>query len=421
MFDPGWAARLHDTVADGAGLDLDAASVDELRELLVANQAELDRLQGLQARVVAAFEARDGHRIDGCSSMSAWLRRELRLSGTETRALRRRGVALAELPDVKAAVEAGRVRPAHVEVFATGIKRLGPAIMREYQDVLLPVAQACDPADLRGAIDRVRDTIDPEAADRDWVQAQERYDLTVQRVGHGFDVSGYLDPETGTKLKHVLDSVAAPSGEHDERPVAQRRVEGLHHLLTGILDGGLPSDKGIRPHLAVNVDLQTLKHALRGDRQTPAPPAFLNGYGPIGRDLLSRLSCDAVISVVLTQTTDAAGRTPYQHVLDVGRIERLATAKQRLAILIQQNFRCANHGCTNTHLEIHHIIAWLDGGPTNMNNLCGLCLPCHRLIHTGLLTCRRNPDDTLTFTTHTGQPITNRRQHTLDNLQRRIA
>jgi Domain of unknown function (DUF222)/HNH endonuclease len=421
MFDPGWARRLHDTVAEGCGLDLDAGSVDELRDLLTGTQREMDRLESLRARVVAAFEARAGHRVDGCSSMAGWLRRELRLSGTETRRLRRAGAALTELPDVRAAVEAGHVRPAHVDVFATGIKRLGPKLMREYQDVLLPVAQHGDPADLLTAVDRARDTVDPGAADRDWIEAQEKYDLTVRRVGHGFDVAGYLDPETGTKLQHVLNSVSAPRGDHDERPVAQRRVEGFHHLLTGILDGGLPSDKGVRPHLAVNVDLDTLQKAVRGDRQTPAAPAFLKGYGAIGRDLLSRLACDAAVSVVLTETTDAAGRSPYRHVLDVGRVERLATAKQRLAVLIQQNFRCANHGCTNTYLEIHHIIAWLDGGPTDMANLCGLCVGCHRLIHAGLLICRRDPAGTCTFTTADGQPIASRRRHVLDELQRRIA
>lgn len=421
MFDPGWAERLHDTLADGAGLDLAGASVDQLRDLLGVVQAGLDRLQGLQAEVVAAFESVDGHRSDGCSSMPAWLRRELRLSGAEARALRRRAVALSELPDLKDAVEEGRVRPAHLDVFATGIKRLGATIMRQHQDVLLPVAQACDPAELLTAVEHLRDALDPQAADRDWVAAQERYDLTVHRIGHGFDVQGYLDPETGAKLQQVLDSIAAPSGEHDTRPVAQRRIEGLHRLLSSVLDGGLPSDKGVRPHLAVSVGLDTLQHAVRGDRTTPAAPAFLNGYGSIGRNLLSRLACDAAVSVVLTDTTDAAGRTPYKHVLDIGRTERLATAKQRLAVLIQQNFRCANHGCTNTHLEIHHIISWLDGGPTDMANLTGLCVGCHRLTHTRLLTCRRQRNGTLVFTTRDGTPIQDRRRYALNNLQRHIA
>jgi Domain of unknown function (DUF222)/HNH endonuclease len=414
VFDEGLGKRLTGVVAAMGAAELSAASTDQLRELLTSGQAALDRLQGFQARVVAEFEARDGHRADGCGSMAAWLRRHLRMSGAETRARRRAAAALVELPDVRAVLEAGRIRPAHVDVFATGVKRLGAPTMREHQAILLPVAQACDPAELVTAVDRLRDTLDPDAADRDWVAAQEKYDFSLRRVGHGWDVTGYLDPETGTKLKQILDFVAAPQGEQDQRPVAQRRTEGLHRLLTGILDAGtLPSDKGIRPHLAVTVDLQTLKHAVRGDRATPAAPAFLAGYGLIGRTLLSRLACDAALSVVLTQTTDAAGRTPYRHVLDVGRTERLATAKQRLAILTHQHFRCATPGCTNTHLEIHHIVSWLDGGPTDMHNLTGLCVGCHHLIHTGHLTCQRNTNGTLTFTTADGTPIPTDQQHAL--------
>ena len=419
MFDQGWASRLHEIVADGCAMDLAAASTDDLRVLLIGVQAEADALQALHARVVAEFEARDGHRADGCASMAAWLRRHLRLSGAETRARRRAGLTLVELPEVRAAVEIGTIRPAHVEVFATGVKRLGAKTMREAQELLLPVAEACDPVDLATAVDRLRDTLDPDAADRDWVAAQEKYDLTLHRVGHGWDVSGYLDPETGVKLKHVLSSVAAPQGPDDARPVAQRRVEGLHALLTSILDSGtLPSDKGIRPHLAVSVDLDTLQRAVRGDRTTPAPPAFLAGYGAIGRDLLSRLACDAALSVVLTETTDAAGRVPYRHVLDVGRVERLATAKQRLAILIQQDFRCATPGCHNTYLEIHHIIAWLDGGPTDMHNLCGLCVGCHHLVHAGQLSCRRDPDGTLVFTGRDGALVPDTGRRALTDLQR---
>ena len=295
-----------------------------MRDLLVGVQRDVDRLQALHARIVAEFESRDGHRADGCASMAAWLRRKLRLSGSETRARRRAAAALMDLPEVKAAVEAGRIRPAHVDVFATGVRRLGATVMRSHQHVLLPVAETCDPADLLTALDRLRDTVDPDAADRDWVHAQEKYDVNLRRVVHGFDLSGYLDPETGVKLKQVIDSVSAPECSEDQRPVAQRRVEGLNRLVSAILDSGLPSDKGVRPHLAETVGLDTLQKAVRGDRTASAPPTFLAGYGLIGRDLLSSLACDATLSVVLTETSDAVGRSPYKHVLDIGRAERLA-------------------------------------------------------------------------------------------------
>ena len=421
MFDQEWARCLHGVVSRAERFDLAEASKDQLRELMVGIQHGVDRLHALQARAVAEFESRDGHRADGCASMAAWLRRELRLSGSETRLRRRAAAALVLLPEVKAAAEAGRIRPAHVDVFATGVQRLGAKVVRDHQHLLLPLAETCDPAELLTALDRLREAIDPDAADRDWVHAQEKYDFSLRRVGHGFDVSGYLDSETGAKLKQVLDSVSAPAGSDDQRPVAQRRVEGLHRLVSAILDSGLPSDKGVRPHLAVTVGLDTLKKAVRGVRTSSAPPAFLAGYGHIGRDLLSRLACDATLSVVLTKTTDAAGRSPYRHVLDVGRIERLATARQRLAILVQQSFRCANPGCANTYLEIHHIVSWLDGGPTDMHNLVGLCVGCHRLVHAALLRCRRDAEgDDVSFYTRDDTLIEDKRRHVLSELDRNL-
>ncbi|HKE69243.1 MAG TPA: DUF222 domain-containing protein [Nocardioidaceae bacterium] len=418
MFDHGWADQLRDTVSRAAGFDLSEASTDDLRELLIGIQRDADQLLAMHARVVAEFESRDGHRADGYASMAAWLRRVLRLSGSETRARRRAATALVDLPEVKAAAEAGRIRPSHVAVFATGLKRLGPSVMREHLDLLLPVAETCDPSDLLTVVDRLRDTVDPDAADRDWIHAQEKYDVNLRRVGHGYDLSGYLDPETGAKLKQVLDSVSAPECSEDQRPVAQRRVEGLNRLVSAILDSGLPSDKGVRPHLAVTVGLDTLQKAVRGDRISSAPPAFLAGYGLIGRDLLSRLACDATLSVVLTKTTDAAGRQPYKHVLDVGRTERLATSRQRLAILIQQGFRCAAPGCANTYLEIHHIVSWLDGGATDMDNLVGLCVGCHHLVHAGQLRCHRSTDGDVVFSTRDGAPIPDRRRRALVELER---
>jgi len=357
--------------------------------------------------------------------MSAWLRRELRLSPAQTRRRRRAGAALRQLPDVAAALAAGSIRMDHVDVFAEATRRIGTPVVRDAQQILLGVATDGDVRDLRIAVDRLRDTIDPDAAERDWAHAQEKQDITCHRVGSGYQVNGWLSPETGAKLRALLDSFAKPAHASDDRPVARRRVEGLDALLDAVLAGGLPSDHGVRPHLVVTVDATTLAHAMYGDRTTPSPPVTLAGYGSIGRDLLPRLACDAALTVVLTDgsTTDhqhpVTGRvvegwggggggdpgptpghdppgprhacgcplTPYRNVLDVGRTERIATPKQRLAVLVAQDFQCATPGCHHRNLQIHHIVSWLAGGPTDMTNLIGLCTSCHTLLHQGHLVC----------------------------------
>jgi len=104
---------------------------------------------------------------------------------------------------------------------------------------------------------------------------------------------------------------------------------------------------------------------------------------------------------------------PYVHVLDVARTSRTATPKQRLAVLTAQHHRCATPGCDNRHLEVHHIIPWHDGGPSDLTNLIGLCPPCHTLLHRGLLVCTPDHHGAATFTRRDGTPIDDIRRRTL--------
>ena len=65
--------------------------------------------------------------------------------------------------------------------------------------------------------------------------------------------------------------------------------------------------------------------------------------------------------------------------LFLGRSQRLATRAQRLA-LIARDGGCCFPGCDRpaAWCEAHHVIPWLDGGPTDIDNLCLLCRYHHR-------------------------------------------
>ncbi|MGI8867541.1 MAG: HNH endonuclease signature motif containing protein [Mycobacteriales bacterium] len=58
---------------------------------------------------------------------------------------------------------------------------------------------------------------------------------------------------------------------------------------------------------------------------------------------------------------------------DIGR-SRTVTAAQRRAV-ISRNKHCALPGCRQParRCDVHHIISWMDGGPTDINNLALLC------------------------------------------------
>lgn len=63
----------------------------------------------------------------------------------------------------------------------------------------------------------------------------------------------------------------------------------------------------------------------------------------------------------------------------MGRTSRLASVEQRIAMFAVQGV-CSWLGCTApmTECEAHHILAWIRGGSTDIENLTGLCREHHR-------------------------------------------
>ena len=83
-------------------------------------------------------------------------------------------------------------------------------------------------------------------------------------------------------------------------------------------------------------------------------------------ETVRRIACDAgIIPAVL----GAKGQ-----VLDLGRTTRLVTAKQHLALSLRDR-GCTFPGCSRPPgwCHGHHVISWLDGGPTDPPNLALLC------------------------------------------------
>ena len=109
-----------------------------------------------------------------------------------------------------------------------------------------------------------------------------------------------------------------------------------------------------------------------------------------------RICCDGLIQPVWEQ--DGAP-------VSVGRTQRIVPERTRRVILLRDG-GCKVPGCTSDRfLEIHHIIHWLDGGPTDTWNLVALCPRHHRFHHNSRLGITGNADQTdgLTFTDERGR------------------
>jgi hypothetical protein len=371
-------ACLRDAVAEVLAADPHRVQVGELGDLLVGLQSQLDALQGVAAEWSLAFEDAGGPQEAGSATMAAWVRQHLRATGYEARRRSTAATALRALAATRAALAAGTIGAGHVDAIAHGVRLLGPDLMAASEHIVLEVAKVCDADAVKATIRKLRDTLDPEAADAAYLHALEKRDVTVTPVGDGYAVGGFLDPETGSMLQQVLYAAARPASKDDHRPAGHRRVDALRDLCRSVLDHGLPSDRGHRPHLFVTVTNDRLNHTT--GRRPVSEPATLAGYGPISDLLLDKLACDADVTPVLVDTD-----SPYPTVLDVGRTRRLATRKQRHAVFVAQGGTCFAPGCDRTHLEIHHLQPWSAGGPTDLANLRGYCTRCHHLIHQGQL------------------------------------
>jgi hypothetical protein len=123
-----------------------------------------------------------------------------------------------------------------------------------------------------------------------------------------------------------------------------------------------------------------------------------NSHGANLPDTIRRhITCDGLVT-----PTFIDGSIP----ISVGRTGRVIPERTRRLVMLRDQ-GCAVPGCTQTHiLEVHHIIHWEDGGPTDTWNLICLCPHHHRLHHRGELGITGNADNrTVVFTDRNGAAL----------------
>ncbi|HSV41007.1 MAG TPA: DUF222 domain-containing protein, partial [Nocardioidaceae bacterium] len=164
----------------------------------------------------------------------------------------------------------------------------------------------------------------------------------------------YLAAELNLDLPHPID--------RDGRTKDELRGEAFGRFLERINTRALPQLGGVNATVVVTMTLDTLLGGIK--------PGMLDTGQPISAREARRLACAAgVIPAVL----DGDGA-----VLDLGPHVRFHTKKQRLAMNVQQQGRCAVEGCDRpawlcdaAHLTAHH-----KGGHTSVKDGALTC-PCH--------------------------------------------
>ncbi|MBF6239374.1 DUF222 domain-containing protein [Nocardia otitidiscaviarum] len=390
--------------SDLTGLS-DTALVDVMREV----ESVRCRMAALSHRMIAEVEARHLWERAGAKGMRGYLIDVLRLSAAEAGARVRASASLrprsfcgepgpALLPPTAALQAEGTISPEHARVIMRVMDRIPNAVPEETkteaEQQLAHAASQMPPEYVSKVGHVLLSCLDPDgvlASDDDRARRRELW-VGKQRVDGMSEIKGVLDPQLRALLDVVLAKWARPGMCNPEDPDSPRM-------------GPAAVDKDV-VEAAARRDRRSA-----GQRNHDALKAFLAaGGGP--ENLGSHRGVP--VSVVLTMSlTDLQAGTGYAHtasgsVMSIPDALRMAEGSYPLLMLFDgrglplhlgrgkyrlaspwQRLACiaADRGCTRPGCEapatmcaVHHMIPWLRGGRTDIENLTLVCDRCHAQI-----------------------------------------
>jgi hypothetical protein len=410
-------------VIDCADAPLWSMSDTDLIAGIDAVHATEQALTAVKLHLIRQLDTRDVPATDHAHTCAGWLHTRLRLRPESTKRLVGLAKAVDQRPNLDQALTAGTVNAEQAHVIDDCLRNLPTDVGTEAADkaeaILIGWATDVDAKGLKLLGDRILAHVAPEladAADEKALRRQERDAYAARRLvlsSHGdgkVHLRGILDTEAAAIVAAALDPLCSPRHAartlrdvhpHDRQPspaglptaaphdtwpditthlnrdpattdprsYPQQRADALVEICRLVLNtGDLPDNGGHRPQLTITIGFEQLRN------QTGA--ATLDTGQHLSATQVRRLACDAQI-LPATLNTDS-------QILDVGRTRRLITGPLRSALVLRDK-GCAFPGCDRPPrwADGHHIISWIDGGPTNLNNSVLLCRSHHQLIHTG--------------------------------------
>jgi hypothetical protein len=362
---------------------LTPADATEVSEALVELETERRRLEAVDQRLLAEVADR-GIAGEYCRYGPAdLLVTLLRVSPVEAKARVERardlgprraltGEALEPIfPVAAAAVAAGEISPGHVAVVVDCVERVPGDIAVEAcpvaERMLVEAARHEHPRQLAKTAALLLARLNPDGLPP--VDDERRAGFTLRKHPDGSSTpAGQWSAEVTTLWETLLDALAAPApavdGLADERSPAKRRHDAMGEAARRLLTSGEMAPAGGMP-------VTVLATAAIADLQAGTGVARTGHGDHISIATLLAMSSDAQILPVIC---DQAGG-----VLAYGRGRRLASTGQRLALAARDG-GCSFPGCDRpaAWTEVHHIRAWIDGGPTDLHNMCLLCRFHHR-------------------------------------------
>jgi hypothetical protein len=363
-------------------------SVSRRTEALVSSVTQHHRaISAHQSQLLAAvaeLDKRRAWRVDGATSMVAWLVQRCGVSAATAREWVTAAAKLPSLPKIADALSQGKLS-------FDQVKPLVEVAEPDTDERLAEEATHWSAKQVRELAQAARDQSDQRATGF-YARRFLRFDDRRRTL------TGMLPEDQYVVVKSSLIARASRQ-DRTRKPFEQRMADALVTVCQSDAVGnpGPPGNgsgtiqaggaRRNRPTVVVHADLTFLAGA--------EGSAELDVMGPVSREVARRLACDAK---VLVSADGADGRS-----LNLGRTRRDPSDAQRVEIR-RRDKGCRFPGCSHTEFtDVHHVRHWVDGGPTDIENLVELCDQHHRCVHEMGWKISGNANGELAFQSPTGR------------------
>jgi hypothetical protein len=373
---------------------------EALGDEIARTAARIDASTHRLLACIRAFDESEEWGKQGALSCAHWLTWRINLDPVTARERVRVARALGRLPQIDDALRKGELSYAK----ARAITRIATA---ENEATLLNMALCSTGAQLERLVRKVRwvGTLDEKTGER----LDDRRYVHEESMENGMiRITAVLHPDEAALVMKALErartpppapppsrqEVSADSAETPSppaRPARKPLADALVDVAESYLaHGEAKGNGGERTQIFVHLD------------QDPLAPdgtmaATLDDGTRVSAEAFRRLACDAGLV--------ECKQSPTGNILDLGRRARTVNAALRRALWIRDR-GCAFPGCTHTrYVHAHHIVHWLQGGKTSLENLVSLCSRHHRLLHEGGFSIERREDGAIQFRNARGEAI----------------
>ena len=296
----------------------------------------------------------------GIHSPTQWLAWKAGISPERAHVVARVAEKRSEFPVVMAALERGELTLEQVEVVVTKAPSWADGKVLDF------VKEA--------TVNQLRRTITDQFFDDGPPVAPETAP-PVDRLSFGtaagdrWRINGNFDVATGRRIEAALTEAKDSLFERGDTDATW--ADALVEMAETSLDSVASVPRRDRYRTWLHVDVSN------GDTTTT------DGWR-VPMALRERLLCDGVVQPVWEHEG-----VPFS----VGRAQRIVPARTR-RVVERRDRGCRVPGCTaERFVEVHHIVHWLHGGPSDTWNLISLCSRHHRQHHQGDLGVSGNADE----------------------------